>query len=84
MSNTADRQIFSIRRRLLLLLSAPLALLLALGVLIDYLSTTTPLHAAYDQVLASSIVAVAAHLNIAADGSVRSDQFTCGLKFVRL
>jgi two-component system sensor histidine kinase TctE len=83
MSNTADRQIFSIRRRLLLLLSAPLALLLALGVLIDYLSTTTPLHAAYDQVLASSIVAVAAHLNIAADGSVRSELSDQGIAVLR-
>ena len=54
---------FSVRRRLLLLLSAPLGLLLAAGVLIDYYSTASPLHAAYDQVLASSIVAVgAAHL----------------------
>lgn len=64
---------FSIRRRLLLLLSAPLALLLTAGVLFDYLSTTSPLHAAYDQVLASSIVAVAAHLNIGPDGRVKSE-----------
>ncbi len=63
----------SIRRRLLLLLSAPLALLLALGVFVDYLSSTTPLNAAYDQVLASSIVAVAAHLNIGTDGKVKSE-----------
>lgn len=64
---------FSIRRRLLLLLSAPLALLLAAGVLIDYFSTISPLHAAYDQVVASSIVAVAAHLDIGADGRVKSE-----------
>ncbi|MBS0582000.1 MAG: sensor histidine kinase N-terminal domain-containing protein [Proteobacteria bacterium] len=64
---------FSVRRRLLLLLSAPLGLLLAAGVLIDYYSTASPLHAAYDQVLASSIVAVAAHLNIGADGRVKSE-----------
>jgi len=63
----------SIRRRLLLLLSAPLALLLATGVLVDYFSTVPPLHAAYDQVLASSIVAVTAHLNIGADGKVKSE-----------
>jgi two-component system sensor histidine kinase TctE len=73
MSMLAYTRAFSIRRRLLLLLSAPLALLLAAGVLVDYLSTTTPLHAAYDQVLASSIVAVAAHLNIGADGKVKSE-----------
>lgn len=64
---------FSIRRRLLLLLSAPLALLLAGGVLVDYFSTTSPLRAAYDQVLASSIVAVTAHLDIDAGGKVRSE-----------
>ncbi|MBN8885459.1 MAG: sensor histidine kinase N-terminal domain-containing protein [Rudaea sp.] len=73
MANASAPRVFSIRRRLLLLLSAPLALLLAAGVLIDYLSTTTPLDAAYDQVLASSIVAVAAHLDIGADGKVRSE-----------
>jgi two-component system sensor histidine kinase TctE len=70
---TANPRTSSIRRRLLLVLSAPLALLLAAGVLIDYLSTTTPLHAAYDQVLASSIFAVTAHLNIGADGKVKSE-----------
>jgi len=64
---------FSIRRRLLLLLSAPLALLLTAGVLIDYFSTISPLSAAYDQVVASSIVAVAAHLDIGADGRVKSE-----------
>ena len=64
---------FSIRHRLLLLLSAPLALLLAAGVLIDYFSTIAPLRAAYDQVVASSIVAVAAHLDIGADGRVKSE-----------
>ena len=63
----------SVRRRLLLLLSAPLALLLAAGVLIDYYSTASPMHAAYDQVLASSIVAVTAHLNIGVDGKVKSE-----------
>ena len=69
----APARVLSIRRRLLLLLSAPLALLLTGGVLIDYYSTAAPLHAAYDQVLASSIVAVAAHLNIGADGKVKSE-----------
>ncbi|HEY8009849.1 MAG TPA: sensor histidine kinase N-terminal domain-containing protein [Rudaea sp.] len=73
MPTTADPRAPSIRRRLLLLLSAPLALLLALGVLVDYVSSTTPLNAAYDQALASSIVAVAAHLNIGADGKVKSE-----------
>jgi two-component system sensor histidine kinase TctE len=73
MPTGSDPRAPSIRRRLLLLLSAPLGLLLALGVLIDYLSTTTPLHAAYDQVLASSIVAVAAHLDIGKDGQVKSE-----------
>lgn len=73
MPTAADPRAPSIRRRLLLLLSAPLALLLALGVLVDYASSTTPLNAAYDQALASSIVAVAAHLNIGADGKVKSE-----------
>ncbi|MFT3790268.1 MAG: sensor histidine kinase N-terminal domain-containing protein [Rudaea sp.] len=69
----AAPRIPSIRRRLLLLLTAPLALLLTGGVLIDYYSTAAPIHAAYDQVLASSIVAVAAHLNIGSDGKVKSE-----------
>ncbi|WP_018972319.1 sensor histidine kinase [Rudaea cellulosilytica] len=69
----AAARTFSVRRRLLLLLSAPLALLLAAGVLIDYYSTATPMHAAYDQVLASSIVAVIAHLDIGTDGQVKSE-----------
>ncbi|MGH8123030.1 MAG: sensor histidine kinase N-terminal domain-containing protein, partial [Rudaea sp.] len=73
MPASSDPRAPSIRRRLLLLLSAPLALLLALGVFVDYLSSTTPLNAAYDQVLASSIVAVAAHLNLGADGKVKSE-----------
>lgn len=73
MSTRPDSRTPSIRRRLLLLLSAPIALLLALGVLIDYFSTTAPLHDAYDQALASSIVAVAAHLDIGADGKVKSE-----------
>jgi two-component system sensor histidine kinase TctE len=63
----------TIRRRLLLLLSAPLALLLTVVALIDYFSMMAPLHAAYDHVLASSIVAVTAHLDIGADGRVKSE-----------
>ena len=73
MQNSNDPRAPSIRRRLLLLLLAPLTLLLAIGVLVDYLSTATPLRAAYDQVLASSIVAVAAHLDIGTDGNVKSE-----------
>jgi two-component system, OmpR family, sensor histidine kinase TctE len=83
MGKITEARVFSIRRRLLLLLAAPLGLLLALGVLVDYLSTTTPLHAAYDQVLASSIVAVAAHLNIGADGRVKSELSDQGIAVLR-
>jgi two-component system sensor histidine kinase TctE len=73
MAEAGIHRTFSIRRRLLLILSAPLALLLAAGVLIDYVVTINPLHVAYDQVLASSIIAVAAHLDIGADGKVKSE-----------
>ena len=39
----------TIRRRLLLLLLAPLSLLLLLGVVFDYAAGTTPVREAYDQ-----------------------------------
>ncbi|HZP65975.1 MAG TPA: sensor histidine kinase N-terminal domain-containing protein [Rudaea sp.] len=63
----------SIRRRLLLILLAPLTLLLALGVLVDYRNSADLVRSAYDLALANETQAVTAHLRPAADGTVRSD-----------
>jgi two-component system sensor histidine kinase TctE len=62
----------SIRRRLLLLLLAPLTLLLGLGVFIDYLTGTTPIRTAYDRALREDALAIAAHLRDE-DGNGRID-----------
>jgi two-component system sensor histidine kinase TctE len=62
----------SIRRRLLLLLLAPLSLLLGLGVFIDYLSGTSPIRTAYDRALREDALAIAAHLRDE-DGNGRID-----------
>jgi two-component system, OmpR family, sensor histidine kinase TctE len=62
----------AIRRRLLLILLAPLTLLLALGVLVDYFNSAALVRIAYDQALANETLAVSAHLR-AKDGSIVSD-----------
>lgn len=62
----------SIRRRLLLLLLAPLTLLLGVGVLIDYVTGATPIRDAYDRALREDALAVAAHLRDE-DGNGRID-----------
>lgn len=60
----------TIRRRLLLILLAPLTLLLSLGIALDYAAGTAPLHAAFDQALANEALAVAAQLHPRADGRI--------------
>ncbi len=63
----------TIRRRLLLILLAPLTLLLSLGIALDYAAGTAPLHAAFDQALANEALAVAAQLHALADGRIEFD-----------
>jgi len=52
----------TIRRRLLLILIGPLALLLAIGVVLDYAAGIVPLRAAFDQALINEAIAAAAQL----------------------
>jgi two-component system sensor histidine kinase TctE len=52
----------SVRRRLLRFLLVPLALLLGIGIFIDYRTGAMPIHRAYDQVLREAALAVAAHV----------------------
>ncbi|HEY0178352.1 MAG TPA: sensor histidine kinase [Dokdonella sp.] len=62
----------SVRRRLLLLLLAPLMLLLGTGVFVDYVTGARPIHDAYDRALREDALAVAAHLRDE-DGNGRID-----------
>lgn len=69
-----ERPAPSVSRRLLGLLLLPLALLLGLGVFIDYLTGSAPIRAAYDRALHEMALAVAAHLHDAdADGRIDAD-----------
>ena len=52
----------SVRLRLLRFLLVPLALLLGIGIFVDYRSSALPIHRAYDQVLREATLAIAAHL----------------------
>lgn len=52
----------SVRHRLLRFLLVPLALLLGIGIFVDYQSGALPIHRAYDQVLREATLAIAAHL----------------------
>jgi two-component system sensor histidine kinase TctE len=64
----------SVSRRLLGLLLLPLALLLGIGVFIDYRTGSAPIRAAYDRALHEMALAVAAHLHDAdADGRIDAD-----------
>ena len=60
----------TIRRRLLLMLLAPLTLLLAFGIVVDYSASAVPLRAAFDQALGNEALALAAQLHEQADGSL--------------
>jgi two-component system sensor histidine kinase TctE len=61
---------WSVRRRLLALLLAPVAVLLLTGVLLNYLAGIGPVRAAFDRSLAAAALIVATHVSVAADGSV--------------
>jgi two-component system sensor histidine kinase TctE len=63
-------QPWSVRRRLLALLLAPVAALLVTGLLLNYLSGIGPLRSALDRALAGSALVVAAHLAVGPDGGV--------------
>ena len=52
----------SVRRRLLRFLLLPLALLLGIGIFIDYQTGTSSIRLAYDQVLREASLAIAAHV----------------------
>jgi len=59
---TPDRAVPSIRRRMLWLLMPGLAIVLALNVWTDMETSTEPTREAYDQALADTAVAIAAHV----------------------
>ena len=52
----------SVRNRLLRFLLVPLALMLGIGIFLDYQSGALPIHRAYDQVLHEATLAIAAHV----------------------
>lgn len=62
MKSTSNRPVPSIRRRMLGLLMPGLAVVLALNVWTDIHTSTEPTREAYDQALADTAVAVAAHV----------------------
>ncbi|MEO7064397.1 MAG: sensor histidine kinase N-terminal domain-containing protein [Dokdonella sp.] len=62
----------SVRHRLLRFLLAPLALMLGIGIFVDYQSGALPIHRAYDQVLREATLAIAAHLRNE-DGTIVAD-----------
>ena len=61
---------WSVRRRLLALLLAPVAVLLVTGLVLNYLAGIGPLRAALDRSLASSALLLVSHLGPAADGGL--------------
>src|ERR1700674_1868583 len=61
---------WSVRRRLLALLLAPVGVLLVTGLLLNYLAGIGPVRAAFDRSLAAAALIVATHVRVAADGSV--------------
>jgi two-component system sensor histidine kinase TctE len=63
----------SLRGRLLGLLLAPLGALLLAGLVVDYIATVGPLRQAYDQALAGSAVAVAAHVRTGPTGQILAE-----------
>jgi two-component system sensor histidine kinase TctE len=64
---------WSVRRRLLALLLAPVAVLLVTGLLLNYLAGIGPVRAAFDRSLAAAALIIAAHVSVAADGSVNQE-----------
>lgn len=68
----AEPRTLSIRRRLLLLLLGPLALLLGCGVYVDYRTGAETIRIAYDRALREGMLAIAAHLRDE-DGNGRID-----------
>lgn len=74
MNRPTDAGASSVSRRLLGLLLLPLALLLGIGLFIDYRSGAETIEGAYDRVLRETAMAVAAHLRDAdSDGRVDAD-----------
>lgn len=73
----------TIRRRLLLILLAPLTLLLSLGIALDYSAGTAPLHEAFDQALANEALGVAAQLHPRADGAIEFDLSPQAIEMLR-
>jgi len=74
MNRPTDAGTSSVSRRLLGLLLLPLALLLGVGLFIDYRSGAATIEGAYDRVLRETAMAVAAHLRDAdGDGHIDAD-----------
>jgi len=71
MTNRSARM--TIRRRLLLILLAPLTALLSLGIVLDYTAGLAPLRAAFDQALVKQTLALAAQLHAHDDGAIDFD-----------
>ncbi|MDR3388834.1 MAG: sensor histidine kinase [Rudaea sp.] len=63
----------TIRRRLLVIFLLPLTLVLAVGIVVDYVSSVVPVTTAYDQALADAATAVAAHVTTDSSGAVVAD-----------
>jgi two-component system, OmpR family, sensor histidine kinase TctE len=63
----------TIRRRLLLILIGPLALLLVIGIALDYAAGIVPLRAAFDQALTNEAIAAAAQLRARSGGPIEFD-----------
>lgn len=74
MNRPTEPRSSSVSRRLLGLLLLPLALLLGIGLFIDYRSGAESIHGAYDRALREMALAIAAHLRDAdGDGHIDAD-----------
>lgn len=64
----------TVKRRLLTLLLPPLVVLLAAGVLLDYLNGMAPLQHAYDQSLANAALTIASEVHDGDNGHLQTNQ----------
>jgi two-component system, OmpR family, sensor histidine kinase TctE len=63
----------TIRRRLLFIFLAPLTLVIASGIVVDYVTSVIPVTTAYDQTLADGATAIAAHVSTDTNGGFKAD-----------
>jgi two-component system sensor histidine kinase TctE len=83
LTTQASKRPATIRRRLLLIFLAPLTLVLAIGIVVDYLSSVVPVTTAYDQALADAATAIAAHVTADSSGAVVVDLPPQAVSFLR-